>query len=85
MLILEITVDEDSKVIITMLDHLQELGEVMGGGIEYTHLFPLLEEVMQNEEEKIRDKVSNLLESRSSRCMRILFQSAGCRNAKIKS
>lgn len=29
----------------------------MGGGSELTLLFPLLEEIMQNEESKVREKV----------------------------
>ncbi len=40
-----------------MLDSLSSLGEVMGGGMEYTNLFPILEDVMQNEEEHVRLKV----------------------------
>ena len=39
-----------------MLDSLSSLGEVMGGGMEYTNLFPILEDVMQNEEEHVRLK-----------------------------
>jgi hypothetical protein len=37
-------------VIIALVESLQSLGEIMGGGAEYTYLFPLLEEVMQHEE-----------------------------------
>lgn len=29
----------------------------MGGGAEYANLYPILEEVMQNEEEPVRAKV----------------------------
>ena len=32
-----------------MLDSLVSLGESMGGGLEYTYLLPLIEEVLQNE------------------------------------
>jgi hypothetical protein len=53
----EIANDDSSNVIMAMLDAVGSLGEVMGGGLEYTHLFPLLEELMQNEEEKVRKKV----------------------------
>lgn len=53
----EIVNDDDSEVIITMLDSLSSLGEAMGGGNEYANLLPLIEEVLQNEEEKVRNKV----------------------------
>lgn len=56
-LTVEITVDDDSNVIMAMLENLIELGEIMGGDHEYTNFFPLMEEVMQNEENKIREKV----------------------------
>ena len=47
-LFVEIVNDDDSRVIIAMLDSISSLGEVMGGGLEYSNLYPLIDDVMQN-------------------------------------
>jgi hypothetical protein len=43
-----------------------KLAKILGGGISATHLFPLVEDLLESEEEKIRKKVPFILTKAAS-------------------
>jgi len=53
---LEVIYDEP-QVVLELINNIETLGEVIGGGVAYTFLFPILEDALEYEEERVRKLV----------------------------
>jgi hypothetical protein len=50
--------NDETAVVMQVLNEVYKIAKVIGSGINATHLFPLVEDLLESEEEKIRKKVN---------------------------